>query len=215
MGPKAITTLRRREAESSSWGTNRVQTSRLIKTKSWRETVGGQANLGLNIEGGNVVIGSGSGGTSRLITPIIQITGGSDLSELFDVDAKTKPLPGMVVAIDPDHPGQLVPAAQEYDRKVAGIISGAGGIATGMMMGQDGSIANGEYPVALTGRVYCLVDATEAAVQPGDMLTTSTCVGHAMKATDMTRSHGSIIGKAMSSLEQGKKGLVLVLVNLQ
>jgi len=35
-----------------------------------------------------------------------------------------------------------------------------------------------------------------------------------MKATDVSRSHGTIIGKAMSSLEQGA-GLVLVLVNLQ
>ena len=36
-----------------------------------------------------------------------------------------------------------------------------------------------------------------------------------MKAGDETRSHGAIIGKAMTALPRGEKGLVLVLVNLQ
>jgi hypothetical protein len=35
-----------------------------------------------------------------------------------------------------------------------------------------------------------------------------------MKATDPGRSYGAIVGKAMSSLDEGK-GLVLMLVNLQ
>ena len=84
-----------------------------------------------------------------------------------------------------------------------------------MTMGQAGTIADGEYPVALTGRVYCLVDATDAAIEPGDMLTTSSTVGHAMKVDDPDSAAGAIIGKAMTSLNKGEKGLVLVLVNLQ
>ncbi|MFT7670022.1 MAG: hypothetical protein ACI8X5_002729, partial [Planctomycetota bacterium] len=52
------------------------------------------------------------------------------------------------------------------------------------------------------------------AIQPGDRLTTSSLAGFAMKATDTTRSVGSVIGKAMSALA-GNTGLVLVLVNLQ
>jgi hypothetical protein len=35
-----------------------------------------------------------------------------------------------------------------------------------------------------------------------------------MKATDRERSHGAVIGKAMSRLQSGR-GMVLVLVNLQ
>jgi hypothetical protein len=35
-----------------------------------------------------------------------------------------------------------------------------------------------------------------------------------MRASDLERSHGAVIGKAMSSLDDGS-GLVLVLVNLQ
>ena len=176
---------------------------------------GNTSTLLLNREGGNVAIGSASSGSSRLIVPVVQITGGSDFSEMFDVSSKSVVQPGMVVSIDPVNPGKLVPAASEYDRKVAGIISGAGGVATGMRMGQDGSIADGEHPVALTGRVYCLVDATENAVTAGDMLTTSKTVGHAMKADDLSLAQGAIIGKAMTALEKGEQGLVLVLVNLQ
>ena len=72
----------------------------------------------------------------------------------------------------------------------------------------------GNTLVAIAGRVYCQAEAGSAAIQPGDLLTTSNIPGHAMKATDDSRSHGAIIGKAMSSLKEGR-GLVLVLVNLQ
>jgi hypothetical protein len=39
-------------------------------------------------------------------------------------------------------------------------------------------------------------------------------VGHAMKVTDYIKAQGAILGKAMTSLEEGR-GLVLVLANLQ
>ena len=155
-------------------------------------------------------------GKGRVITDVLEIKGGADLSEQFDVKAPLgfSPAAGMVVSIDPQQPGKLAVSRSEYDRKVAGIISGAGGVSPGMLMGQDGSIASGRYPVALSGRVYCLVDATRAAVQPGDLLTTSNTPGHAMKVTDHDKAQGAIIGKAMTGLPEGK-GLVLVLVTLQ
>ena len=120
---------------------------------------------------------------------------------------------GMVVSIDTKNPGELIVSSKSYDRTVAGIISGAGGVKPGMLMSQTGTIADGNHPVALTGRVYCLADASNGAIQPGDLLTTSDTPGHAMKVTDYTRAHGTILGKAMSALEEGR-GLVLVLVTL-
>ena len=144
---------------------------------------------------------------------VLQITGGADLSEQFEVTGR-EPEPGMVVSIDPKNPGELVVSRQAYDRAVAGVISGAGGVQPGMLMGQDGSIADGDHPVALTGRVWCHCDATSNAIQPGDLLTTSDVPGHAMKVTDHVRAQGAIIGKAMTSLTDGR-GLVLVLVTLQ
>ena len=155
-------------------------------------------------------------GKGRIITDVLEIKGGADLSEQFDIKAPLgfAPAAGMVVSIDPHRPGKLVVSREACDRKVAGIISGAGGVSPGMLMGQDGSIASGGYPVALSGRVYCLVDATRAAVQPGDLLTTSDTLGHAMKVTDYEDAQGAIIGKAMTGLREGR-GLVLVLVTLQ
>lgn len=158
-------------------------------------------------------------------TEVLKITGGSDLSEQFDIN---KPInidgiiahealkikPGMVVCIDPENPGKLLINKEAYDTKVAGIISGAGGVRPGMLMGQKGSVADGKYPVALTGRVFCYTDATKNSIQPGDLLTTSDTPGHAMKVTEYSKAHGAILGKAMSPLENGK-GLVLVLVTLQ
>lgn len=162
-------------------------------------------------------------GTTR--TKILEITGGSDLSEQFDISTPHmikdyikqggfEIEPGMVACIDPDNPGKLLISNKAYDRTVAGIISGAGGVQTGMYMGQKGSIADGKYPVALTGRVYCKADAAYDAIQPGDLLTTSDTIGHVMKASDYDKARGAIIGKAMSPLDKGK-GLVLVLVSLQ
>lgn len=156
--------------------------------------------------------GSGKG---RIVADVMEIKGGSDLSEQFDVSSPDGDIePGMVVCIDPSKPGALAVSRQAYDRKVAGILSGAGGVEPGMRMGQDGSAADGEHPVALTGRVYCLADASHGSIEPGDLLTTSRTPGHAMKVSDHQRAQGAVIGKAMSSLETGQ-GLVLVLVNLQ
>ena len=159
----------------------------------------------------------GSGGPSRVTTGTVQITGGSDLSEQFEINANDyigTPEPGMIVCIDVDRPGELKPSFKSHDRTVAGIISGAGGIRPGLLMGQQDSIANGEHPVALTGRVYCMVDACNGAIEPGDLITTSDTPGHGMKVTDHDRARGAIIGKAMTRLEEGT-GLVLVLVSLQ
>ncbi len=153
-------------------------------------------------------------------TQVLQITGGADLSEQFDVkaapdsDSAASPQqvqPGMVVSIDADNPGKLVVSNRAYDRRVAGIISGAGGVNPGMLMGQAGSVADGSHPVALTGRVYCWADVSTGPIYPGDLLTASNIPGHAMKVTDHVKAQGAIIGKAMTGLKEGK-GLVLVLV---
>lgn len=164
---------------------------------------------------GTITLDSDFSGEGRITTEVLQITGGSDLSEQFDVrSANGAPQPGAVVSIDPKNPGELTVSTRAYDRAVAGVMSGAGGVKPGMLMGQAGSSANGKHPVALTGRVYCFVDASHGAIEPGDLITTSDTPGHAMKATDYARAQGAIIGKAMTGLVSGK-GLVLVLVSLQ
>ena len=157
----------------------------------------------------------GASGKGRVTCDELQLTGGSDLSENFEVNcAPERVQPGMVVCIDPKDEGKLILSARAYEKTVAGIISGAGEINPGILMSQKGSSADGKYPVALTGRAYCHCDASSGAIEPGDLLTTSGTPGHAMKVAEHERAHGAIIGKAMTSLKEGR-GLVLVLVNLQ
>jgi hypothetical protein len=158
--------------------------------------------------------------TGRTRTESLEITGGADFAENFDVSAvsneaaELKIEAGMVVAIDPINPGKLTLSTKAYNRRVAGIISGAGGVNPGMRMSQAGTLADGQHPVALSGRVYCWVDATQSAVRAGDLLTTSTTPGYAMKVTNRTKAQGAILGKALTGLKSGK-GLILVLVTLQ
>ena len=144
-------------------------------------------------------------------TPIVEMGEGLDYAEGFDVSDKTKIGPGSVVVIDADNPGKLRLSDTAYDKKVAGIVAGAKGLGSGVRLGSEGFDAN----VALAGRVYCNVDATQADVQPGDLLTTSATPGCAMKAADYKRAQGAILGKAMEKLEKGQKGQILVLVTLQ
>ena len=51
-------------------------------------------------------------------------------------------------------------------------------------------------------------------IEVGDLLTTSPTAGHAMKAIEPHRVFGSVIGKALSPLEEGQ-GLIPILIALQ
>jgi len=159
----------------------------------------------------------GSTFTGEITANVVTVVGGSDVAEPYQVagTGDTKPVAGMVVSIDPGQIGQMRIASWAYDKTVAGILSGANGIAPGITLRQAGTIADGALPVASIGRVWCYCDAdTNGSIEAGDMLTTSNTPGHAMKVTDFNHANGSIIGKAMSPLKSGR-GLVLVLVSLK
>lgn len=144
------------------------------------------------------------------------IVTGADLAERFHVSPieALKPEAGMVLSIDKYNPGKLVISNKPYDKAVAGIVSGAGGVNTAMLLGQEGTIADGDVPVAIVGRVFCHADASYGAIEPGDLLSTSATPGHLMKVKDFDAARGAVIGKAMTGLEEGK-GLVLVLISMQ
>jgi hypothetical protein len=167
---------------------------------------------------GNVGIGTNTpaqlldvNGTARV--RVLEIVG-ADMAEKFPFCNGANLEPGMVVMIDAANPGKLCLAQGAYNKKVAGILSGANGLPAGTILGHlPGS--DDAPPIALSGRVWVSCDATEAAIAAGDLLTTSDTPGHAMKAIDESRAFGAVIGKAMTELKQGETGMVLVLVNLQ
>ena len=151
------------------------------------------------------------------VAKVVQITGGSDVAEPYTVTApeNKRPIAGMVVCIDGNHTGQMRLSDHAYDHTVAGIISGANGIQPGITIRQKGTPADGALPIASMGRVWCWCDANAGgSISPGDLLTTSNTLGHAMKARMQDQARGAILGKAMSPLKIGR-GLVLVLVSLE
>ena len=140
------------------------------------------------------------------------IRGGADLAEPFAMSHDGVE-PGTVVVIDAANPGKLKRSTCAYDKKVAGIVSGANGIKPGISMIQEDMLEAGEN-VALSGRVFVKADTSAGSIEPGDLLTTSSTAGRAMKAADPAQAQGAILGKAMTPLADGD-GMVLVLVTLQ
>ncbi|MGC8861641.1 MAG: beta strand repeat-containing protein [Armatimonadota bacterium] len=155
---------------------------------------------------GNVVLQDRATGST-----VMELGTGLDYAEGFDVTDAGGIAPGSVLVIDSANRGKLALSRKPYDRCVAGIVAGAKKMGSGVRLGAG----QFDRDVALAGRVYCNVDATRMAVKPGDLLTTSSTPGYAMKATDHRRAQGAILGKAMEPLAKGRKGQILVLVTLQ
>jgi hypothetical protein len=136
---------------------------------------------------------------------------GGDIAEQFVAADPKQCDPGTVMTVG--ETGELHPCSQGYDEHVVGIVAGAGTLRPAITLcPNDGSSRT--VPIAMVGTAYCKVDASLAAIRPGDLLTTAPTVGHAMKVCDKQRSLGSVIGKALQPLMSGR-GLIPVVVTLQ
>ncbi|PGU24757.1 hypothetical protein [Bacillus thuringiensis] len=146
----------------------------------------------------------------------VQVTGdiilsNADCAEDFDIFEADTIEPGTVMIFGNED--SLQQSQYAYDKRVVGVISGAGNYKPGIILDKQQSRMN-RKPVALMGKVYCKVDASDAPIEVGDLLTTSDTPGHAMKANDPFKAFGAVIGKAMQPLKEGK-GLIPILVALQ
>jgi len=144
------------------------------------------------------------------VTGDIRLTN-ADCAEDFDVGATTAAEPGTVMVIGAD--GQLRPSERAYDKRVAGVISGAGNYQPGIVLDKQESRQR-RLPIALLGKVFCKVDAQFGAIAVGDLLTTSSTPGHAMRADDPMTAFGAVLGKALRPLTEGQ-GLIPILIALQ
>ena len=143
------------------------------------------------------------------------ILNNADLAEDFDlIDAHLCDA-GTVVVIDGE--GALRQSDTAYDRRVAGVISGAGDHRPAIVLDRQngrGAVSDRQRgPIALSGKVFCKVDATFGAIAVGDLLTTSPTAGHAMRASDPTSGFGAVIGKALRPLASGT-AMIPILVSL-
>jgi hypothetical protein len=135
----------------------------------------------------------------------------ADCAEDFDLARADAIEPGTVVVLDQE--GAVLQSERAYDRKVAGIVSGAGELRPAIVLDKRQGQRR-RVPIALVGKAYCKADATYGPIDVGDLLTTSPTPGHAMRAEDPVKAFGAVIGKALRPLRDGT-GLIPVLVALQ
>ena len=129
-------------------------------------------------------------------------THGADCAEHFDIAGSSTIEPGSVIVID--NCGGVRQTHEAYDRKVAGVVCGAGQHLPGLVLDARESSGN-RLAVALMGKVLCKVDARCEAVAVGDLLTSSATPGHAMKAANPRRAFGAVIGKALAPFRPDKR----------
>ncbi|NNF28436.1 MAG: hypothetical protein HKN73_14525 [Gemmatimonadetes bacterium] len=133
-----------------------------------------------------------------------------DLAEVFDLAVRDGVEPGTVMSVV-DEKG-LGPSTAAYDRRVVGVVSGAGGYVPGLVLGtrDDGS---SDLPVAINGQVYVKADLAGGEIEPGDLLVAAAVPGRAMRGNDPARLTGAVIGKALEPFLAGDAdGLVKMLV---
>jgi hypothetical protein len=187
----------------------------------------GESTIGIGVmgisESGEAAIRGDhkSGGLAGAFNGHVKITGdltvdgdvrltGADLAEQFGVVGELAADPGSVVVLAGDDCVRV--SDEPYDRRVAGVVSGAASYRPAIVLSRRADADR--RPLALSGRVWCKVDADWGPVSVGDLLTTSPTPGHAMRATDPGRAFGAVIGKALGPLESGR-ALLPVLVALQ
>jgi len=178
--------------------------------------VRGETISGVGVQGQS--FGSGLAGhfvgnvtVTGLLTAFDCTVSGADCAEDFDISRDQEVEPGTVMVID--RGGALKPSLEAYDKRVAGIVSGAGNYKPGITLDKRKS-AGKRVPIALIGKAYCKVDASYSAIEVGDLLTSSATSGHAMKASDPSKALGAVIGKALQACTEGLS-LIPILVTLQ
>jgi hypothetical protein len=177
--------------------------------------VWGESNHGYGVFGSSLNSDAGRFVGNVSVTGTLTVHGdimlpSADCAEEFDCAAGVEE-PGTVMAIDDE--GALSASVKPYDRRVAGVVSGAGNYRPALILDRNAS-TNARVAIALVGKVYCKVDAQYGAVAIGDLLTTSPTRGHAMQVSDPASAFGAVIGKALQPLRDGR-GLIPILVALQ
>ena len=147
----------------------------------------------------------------------LTIAGGGDIiladcaEEFACKSAAELGVPGSVMVLDDD--GGIRPCEKAYDTRTVGVISGAGPYRPAIVLDRK-EAGKDRAQIALIGKVCCRVDATFAPIRVGDLLTSSPTRGHAMRATDPISAFGTVIGKAIEPLSEGR-GQIRILVTLQ
>ncbi|HOP28837.1 MAG TPA: discoidin domain-containing protein [Spirochaetota bacterium] len=127
--------------------------------------------------------------------------------ELFEVDEAEFVTPGDLLVVSENGNSVLSRSKSLYNRGVIGIVSGNPYLAINNS-GREEKL----YPVSLSGKALCRIDARNNPVKPGDLIVASDTPGCGMKGKiDSFDKIGTVIGKALDSLSDGI-GLVPVFI---
>jgi len=195
-------------ASATSTGVTGSGTANYLTKWTGTSVVG---NSAIYETGGNIGIGNTDPGSYKVkITGNVAVTGtlstqtGSDFAEEFMTKENLEP--GTVVVMSSLGYKSVEPCQSAYDKKVVGIVSDNPSIIAGRVESRYKAV------VAMMGVVSVKVSDINGDIERGDLLTTSSISGYAMKARSFRE--GTIIGKAMEDLS-GREGTIKVLVNLQ
>lgn len=145
--------------------------------------------------------------------------GGDFAESLPAVGGKSRYEPGDVLILSQSALGSVEKCSKRADTAVAGVYSTRPGM-IGISGNDETRINADDIPVAITGIVPTKVSAENGAIRPGDLLTTASMPGHAMRATPVTINGvavygtGTILGKALEPLPKGT-GVIRVLITLK
>jgi hypothetical protein len=130
----------------------------------------------------------------------------ADFAELLPAASNVSAGDVLVIAAD----GQLQRSSRPYQASVAGVHS----TKPAFLGGDRPEAEPGRVPLAVMGVVPVRATTENGAIRPGDLLTTSSLAGHAMRCDGVERCFGRTVGKALTALDTGT-GMITVLVMLQ
>jgi hypothetical protein len=135
----------------------------------------------------------------------------ADCAEEFEVMCTADAEPGTVMALGDD--GRLRPSCRAHETAVVGVVSGAGAYRPGIVLDKQPGRSD-RRPIAMIGKTYVKVTDEAGPIGIGDLLTSSSTPGHAMRAIDPLRAFGAVIGKAIAA-HAGGAGLIPMVIALQ
>ena len=131
-----------------------------------------------------------------------------NIVEKFEVDEEEFISPGDLLVVSETGGSLLTRSKVEYNKSVIGVVSGNPSIIINNS-GKEEKI----YPIALTGKVMCKVDARYNPINPGDLIVTSNTPGCGMVGEiDNFNKIGTVIGKALDKFEEGT-GVIPVFIS--
>jgi hypothetical protein len=144
--------------------------------------------------------------------------GGADLAEAFDFEGQQSEYePGDVLVISSNSDARIEKSRSAYSHMVLGVHATKPGIILAHTEAEED--LGDKIPVGVVGVIPTKVCAENGPIRRGDLLTTSSLPGHAMKVHPVVTNgipsfpSGIILGKALENFDGPGTGMIRVFVN--